>query len=201
MLPTLSVTSAVLLLTVSFTSAASIPRSTPTKFLIQPSILTADDPSSFSDLYLTSFHVGAGESTLVTTSDVSEAITFFIDPSTTYLEGNLSTSLPPAALQLSTSAPYMSSAPSGYDYIAFNYGTTDATPGFGITHDAGTTNFYAGYSQVGNEDFAAWALCHVNGTSPYWSVGPQTQFLWKTKEASMDYAVCADVALRIIEVD
>ncbi|KKY19770.1 hypothetical protein UCRPC4_g04377 [Phaeomoniella chlamydospora] len=180
-------------------SAVVIPRNTslPTQFNIIPTVITADDPTSFDGEYLTYFHVGADVATLVTTTNQSEALVFYVDQNTTYLESFISTGIPPASLNLENEEPYLSDAPDGYNYISFNDGTDDATPGFTVTPDPPYSDVYVTYDNS-NADFNGWAVCHVNGTNPDFGLGPQTQLLWKTQEAASNYAECADVLLRVV---
>lgn len=94
----------------------------------------------------------------------------------------------------------MSSAPSGYDYISLSY--SGSTPGFSFAASNISTAVVE-FSPVTNStaseevpDFTTFALCHVNGTAPYFTVGPQYQLLWKTGAAKAgNYTDCADVEL------
>lgn len=97
----------------------------------------------------------------------------------------------PYNLSLPEEAPVRSNAPSGYDYIDLSY--SDSTPGFAFapTNTSTTSIIYNGNST----DFTGFALCYVNGTAPYFTVGPQYQLLWKSTATTSSYTSCADVDL------
>lgn len=90
----------------------------------------------------------------------------------------------------------MSSAPSGYDYISLSY--SGSTSGFSFAASNASTaelEFSASGNATEALNFQGFALCHVNGTAPYFTVGPQYQLLWKTGTANSSYTDCADVEL------
>lgn len=105
--------------------------------------------------------------------------------------------LPSYNLTLLQQAPYRSNVSAGYDYISLSY--AGSTPGFSLSaadassNATGPTVQYAANSS--DIAFNGWALCHVNGTSPYFTLGPQYQLLWKTANATSCYESCADVNL------
>lgn len=95
-------------------------------------------------------------------------------------------------LSLSNAAPYFSNAPAGYDYISLGV-TGVPTTGFYFND---STLAWSGLNSTAPESFdGCFALCHVNGTAPYVSLGPQYQLLWKTNNASSTSSICADVKL------
>ncbi|KAB8356316.1 hypothetical protein FH972_023900 [Carpinus fangiana] len=74
--------------------------------------------------YLSSSHVGAGQSAVVGTHDCSQSRAFYINPNTGRLTGYTpSTSLPPATIGVECRVPYNSSAPAGNNYISSNNGS------------------------------------------------------------------------------
>ncbi|KAK6008389.1 hypothetical protein QM012_000292 [Aureobasidium pullulans] len=151
--------------------------------------------SAFNDQYLAPFHVGAALSTVVGSKNSSNAITWTLSDSILKQPVAISGAGPGFAYNLSLldNAPYRSDAPSGYDYISLGvlYG---ATTGFYFNNS--TLAWSGSNSTTAPESFdGCFALCHVNGTEPYFSLGPQYQLLWKTNNASSTSSNCADVKL------
>ncbi|KAI5272887.1 hypothetical protein E4T47_03947 [Aureobasidium subglaciale] len=149
--------------------------------------------SAFCGQYLTSFHVGAGQSTVVGSKNSSIAIGW-----DSILQQPLATGGAPAGfaynISLLEQAPYRSDAPTGYDYVSLG-ASGAATTGFYFNNN-NTLAWSASNSSVAPESFDGnFALCHVNGTSPYFTLGPQYQLLWKTNNASTVSPNCADVKL------
>ncbi|KAB8737492.1 hypothetical protein FH972_026452 [Carpinus fangiana] len=159
--------------------------------------------------YLTSFHVGAGQSTIVGTKDASKASSFFIDVAAGHYlhEDTGRTDIPTFDVGLKKQAPYQSNAPAGYNYISLDLGaagTADATNGWVKIPNPdgkGEVVVYSGPSPFeNNPEVKSFALCHVNGTSPYPTLGPQYQFLWEAPTTKPQYANCADVTLQAVPV-
>ena len=68
--------------------------------------------------------------------------------------------------------------------------------------NAGWSN--AGFSFDGDElpnpaGYGTLAACYVNGTAPYWSLGPQVQLLWRPEDVPV--GACADVLLKAVSVE
>ncbi|KAL1310620.1 hypothetical protein AAFC00_000892 [Neodothiora populina] len=150
-------------------------------------------PEDFNNFFLTAFHVGASRQTVVGTRNASRSIGWVIS-NTSDLQQPIG-NLPPFNLTLLDQAPTMSSAPDGYDYIDLSY--RGSTPGFSFLPSNKSTAVLE-YNTPSNKtsDFVTFALCHVNGTAPYFTVGPQYQLLWRSVVAAeTDYESCADVEL------
>lgn len=116
------------------------------------------------------------------------------------LSSEASSNLPSYNLTLLNQAPYRSSAPSGYDYISLSY--SGSTPGFEIGFDSTNSSAIVHYTAAANStlDFAGFALCYVNGTAPYFTVGPEYQLLWKKANTTSCYETCADVDLLAVNL-
>ncbi|KAI4715661.1 hypothetical protein E4T48_08150 [Aureobasidium sp. EXF-10727] len=148
--------------------------------------------SAFSDLYLTAFHVGAAQNTVIASDNSSHAVGW-----NSRLQQPIQiTGAPPGFaynLTLVNMAPYGSNSPSGYEYIALG-ATAEATTGF---YFEGSTLAWSGSNSTNAPEYfdGCFALCHVNGTAPYFTLGPQYQLLWKNSSASSTSSNCADVKL------
>lgn len=81
----------------------------------------------------------------------------------------------------------MSDAPDSYNLVDIDFGLY--SQGFSIDE-----NNIVQYS--GPLDFKTFALCNVNGTAPYLSLGPDTQLLWKNSSSVAEAPKCADVQLK-----
>ena len=160
----------------------------------QPSATAANpnNPSNITGLYLSSFHTGAGDSALVGTRNVSQARSFYLNA--TFLDDDIASTYIPQgtfAIGLQTYAPPRSSAPSGL------LDTTDAaseshTPGFGVG-DGDVVQY------EGDLAFASFVVCWVQGITPYNSVGPQFQVLWRNRTGTeVDGEGCGDVDLKAV---
>ena len=161
-------------------------------FKITPSVISGN--TALGGRYLQYFHTGAGEATLVATTNKTASLDFYIDDAH-HLSSWTSETLPPSQVNFLDQAPYRSDVPEGYELITFNLGTSGAG-GFGTTHDAGTPNFYVGYDKSFSSDFDWFYLCEVNGTAPYFSLGSQVQLFWR-KVGAQDCDKCAEVGLKI----
>ncbi|CAD0099519.1 unnamed protein product [Aureobasidium mustum] len=151
--------------------------------------------SAFNDLYLTSFHTGAGQSTVIGSKNSSIAIGW--DLSNSILSQPISISGEPGFnyaynLSLVDQAPFRSNAPSGYDYISLGVSGVPTT-GFYFNN---STLAWSGSNSTAPDSFdGCFAICHVNGTAPYFTLGREYQLLWKTNNASSTSSICADVKL------
>lgn len=170
--------------------------------------------STFGGKFLTSFHVGAGQSTVVATSNSSYASAFSEFDKSLISIKIMPLTHPPVLsdsvlkqpvsiggvsdpnfgfnITLVEQAPFRSNAPANYDYIDLS-ASGKSTTGF---HFNGATLAWSNANSTTPSNFdGCFALCYVNGTSPYFSLGPQYQLLWKASSATSSYAHCADVAL------
>ncbi|CAD0109888.1 unnamed protein product [Aureobasidium uvarum] len=153
------------------------------------------NPHPFNSQYLTAFHVGAGQSTIVATKNDSVVIGWTLSDS--ILQQPIALNGAPAGfaynLSLVEQGPFRSDAPSGYDYVSLG-ATGEATTGF---HFKGRKLVWSGSnSTTAPESFdGRFALCRVNGTAPYFSLGPQFQLLWRTDDVPSNSSRCADVHL------
>ncbi|THY35541.1 hypothetical protein D6D01_01240 [Aureobasidium pullulans] len=150
---------------------------------------------AFNGQYLSSFHVGAGQSTIVGSKNSSIAVGWTLSDS--ILQQPLAISGAPAGfaynLSLLEQAPFRSDAPIGYDYVDLS-ASGKATTGFYFNN--ATLAWSASNSTSAPDSFdGCFALCHVNGTSPYFSLGSQYQLLWKMSNATSTSSNCADVKL------
>lgn len=93
----------------------------------------------------------------------------------------------PWSLGLADAAPYESDAPAGYKLVTVNAGWGNA----GFSFDGDVLPNPAGYGTL--------AACYVNGTAPYWSLGPQVQLLWRPEDVPV--GACADVLLKAVPVE
>ena len=93
----------------------------------------------------------------------------------------------PWSLGLADAAPYESDAPAGYKLVTVNAGWSNA----GFSFDGDVLPNPAGYGTL--------AACYVNGTAPYWSLGPQVQLLWRPEDVPV--GACADVLLKAVSVE
>lgn len=84
---------------------------------------------------------------------------------------------------------YMSNAPSSYNVVEVS--VIDQTSGFTINN---------GYIEHPNSDFTTFAICYVNGTAPYVSLGPQYQLFFKNGSSVADAGNCADVKLKTVDL-
>lgn len=90
-------------------------------------------------------------------------------------------------------APFKSDAPSGYEIVTLGV-TGVATTGFYF--DNSTLAWSGSNSSTAPKSFdGCFAVCLVNGTAPYFSLGRQYQLLWKENNASTTSSKCADVKL------
>jgi hypothetical protein len=79
--------------------------------------------------------------------------------------------------------------PAGYNVVTLNVGF--AQPGFAV----GRGNLvYTG------PNFRGFAACYVAGISPYESVGPEVQLLWRNATAGAPSGRCAEVELKVVAV-
>jgi hypothetical protein len=92
-------------------------------------------------------------------------------------------------------APYEGTAPAadvppkGYNYVGLDIGTN--TPGFALVKNTLVR---------ANATFRGFAACYVDGVSPYFSVGPEVQLLWRNASAGAPSKRCAEVELRAVAV-
>ncbi|KAG9986313.1 hypothetical protein KCU78_g20577, partial [Aureobasidium melanogenum] len=149
--------------------------------------------SAFNNLTLTSFHTGAAQSTVIGTKNSSMAIGWVL--SNSVLQQPISINGAPGYafnLSLFEQAPVYSDAPSGYDYISLG---VDGVPTTGFYFQDSTLAWSGSNSTAPDSFDGCFALCHVNGTAPYFSLGREYQLLWKTNNASSTSSICADVKL------
>lgn len=92
----------------------------------------------------------------------------------------------PWSLGLANETPYESDAPAGYKLVTIDVGLSNT----GFSFDGDVLPNPAGYGTM--------AACYVNGTSPYWSQGPQVQLLWRAEDVAK--GACADVLLKAVPV-
>lgn len=173
------------LATTAYTSAQS---TTGFSFVLRTNSL---DGGPVTDGYLSSFHVGAGESTIVTTQNASEASVWTLQKGV--LVENASY---PFVVSFLDQAPYDSDAPAGYKYIAMNIGSPDQGSEGWTFDETHTTVYYQA------DDFTL-SVCNVNGTSPYESAGAQSQLLWRSLSSAADPRSpprCADVGLDALRI-
>jgi hypothetical protein len=89
--------------------------------------------------------------------------------------------------------PFKSDAPSGYEIVTLGVTGVAAT---GFYFDNSTLAWSGSNSSTAPKSFdGCFAVCRVNGTAPYFSLGPQYQLLWKESNASTTSSKCADVKL------
>ncbi|TFY51047.1 hypothetical protein EVJ58_g10765, partial [Rhodofomes roseus] len=123
------------------------------------------DNDTYSGWWPVAFHTGAGENAAVLTSNQSETLTWQFN-STTGDVYWLTSNGPnggdiPWSIGFVEGAPYESDAPAGYKLVTINAGWSNA----GFSFDGDVLPNPPGYGTL--------AACYVNGTAPYWSVGPQ----------------------------
>lgn len=191
-----------LALAIALPFAAALPLSQPADtsfdsskpFTLQTQVLHGN--SSFGGQYLTGFHVGAGQSTIVGTTNSSRAIGWLLNDGILQeplsLGGNATG--PSYNVTLVEQAPFRSNAPPGYDYIDLSL-SGKTTSGFYFANHTLTYASSANSTAAPESFDGCFALCHVNGTAPYFTLGSQYQLLWKTNNATTSYATCADVKL------
>jgi len=148
------------------------------------------DNDTYSGWWPVAFHTGAGENSVVLSPNQSDTLTWQFN-STTGDVYWLSPTGPngedvPWSLGFVESAPYESNAPPGYELVTNNAGVQNA----GFSFDGDVLPNPPGYGTM--------AACYVNGTSPYWSVGPQVQLLWRPDDVPVGN--CADVLLKAVPV-
>lgn len=86
----------------------------------------------------------------------------------------------------------MSDAPSGFEIVSLGV-TGVATTGFYF--EDSTLAWSRSNSSTAPKAFdGCFAVCQVNGTAPYFSLGRQFQLFWKENNASTS-SHCADVKL------
>jgi len=152
--------------------------------------LAANGNLSYSGLFLTGFHTGAGESVPVATQNQTDAIAMHFNSTSGdvyYLGGS-----PPAPYSLAflDAAPYMSDAPAGYKLVTQNVGEPHSGLSFRPRH--------RNVIDVPLE-YNTFALCNVNGTAPYFGVGAETQLFWRGHGVAVERSgKCADVLLKAV---
>jgi hypothetical protein len=143
--------------------------------------------------YIGGFHTGAGEATLVGTHNKTAALEFYIsDVNGTQLaiyQGGR-TDIDPATIGLELFRPYGGNSPAKYNYISANDGF-QGSQGFRRIPNGGLV--FEGKEPAVHR----FALCHVNGTAPYFGAGPQYQLLWEEVGAKPD-AKCRDVGFKTV---
>lgn len=142
-------------------------------------------------LAVATFHAGAGINEAVCTSNTSVATPFMFKDSKLEFAISQEGHGPDIvyAFGLPVVEAALSNAPPSYNVVSID--VFDQTPGF---------------SQVDNEvhnnqtSFKTFAVCHVNATAPYVSLGPQYQLFWKNSTSAPSASNCADVKLKTVPV-
>lgn len=141
-------------------------------------------------------HSGAGANVAIgVPGDLTEAATFYVqdDDTVIYLDGVYSSSgRVPYSVNLLNVEPYDSDAPPNYNLVDIDVGVH--TKGFSINDD--------GIVEFGKMGFTTFALCYVNGTSPYVPDQSQYALLWRNDTApSTPFSEqnCANVNLQAIQ--
>ncbi|KAI0731966.1 hypothetical protein C8Q72DRAFT_793532 [Fomitopsis betulina] len=145
------------------------------------------DNDTYSGWFVHAFHTGAGTNAAVLLPRQSGSPTWQFDSTTgdVYDLTELGAEYP-WSLGLANETPYESDAPAGYKLVTIDVGLSNT----GFSFDGDVLPNPAGYGTM--------AACYVNGTSPYWSQGPQVQLLWRAEDVAK--GACADVLLKAVPV-
>lgn len=158
------------------------------KFALLTQTEFGSGPLGYAGQWLTSFHTGAGEGVAVTTFNQSDALLFKYHPSSQdiYYEGG-SPAVPYSLGFSNNTRPYMSDAPAGRYLVTFNAGFANAGVQFSQYDNVGTATYPHEYLEV----------CYVNGTAPYFTLGPQYQLFWREAGAEASEK-CLGVGLKAV---
>lgn len=136
--------------------------------------------------WVTSFHTGAGTADAITTFNQTDAALFNYHAATQdiYFESNKV----PYSIGFSNDTAYMSNAPAGYYLVTINAGFANAGFEFSQYDNVGSASFPHEYLEV----------CAVNGTAPYFSLGPQYQMFWREAGTQANTEQCVGVQLKAV---
>ncbi|KAI9661362.1 MAG: hypothetical protein M1831_003095 [Alyxoria varia] len=155
----------------------------------------------FNNLFVASFHTGAGSAAAAAVPNLDDAATFYLLRNT-FLAQNISAGEDgndqevPYSFGVDPTTPSQSTAPNEYNSVSINVG--ENTRNFYLSKTKSGTASFVHLKKTKKIPFKTFTVCDVDGIDPYKSVGPQKQILWRNASTEPVATGCADVRFKTV---